>query len=73
LSGFGVEFEFPSAFVSGVVMPQAKWDHVVEIGRTTIFPVFNVVHVAVIKDDFAIRDCTRWVYCFECSSLMHGR
>jgi hypothetical protein len=56
-----------------MVMPRTQWDHVVEIGRTTIFPVFNVVHVAVIKDDFAIRDCTRWVYCFECSSLVNGR
>ena len=71
-SGFGIEFEFPSAFVGGVVMPRAKWDHVVEVGRTTIFPVFNVVHVAVIEDDFTIRDCTRWIYRFECPSLVHS-
>jgi hypothetical protein len=59
--------------VGGVVVPRAKWDHVVEVGWATVFPVFNVVHVAVIEYHFTIWDCTGWMYRFECSSLMNSR
>ena len=72
-SGFGIELNFPAALVGGVVMPRTQWDHVVQIGRTSFFPIINVVHVAVIKNHFTIRNRTCRVDRFKCSSLVNGR
>ena len=69
LAGAGFERECPAAFVSGVVMFRAQWDHVVHVGRTTVFPVFDVVNLTCVERDCASVERTRVVSGFERPAL----
>ena len=69
LSGASSEFQCPAAFVSGVVMFRAQRDHVVHVGRTTVFPVFDVVNLTRVECHGAPVERTRVVSGFEGSTL----
>ena len=43
LSGIWIEAQLPATFVCFVVMSTAKWNQVVEIGRSAVFPIVNMV------------------------------
>ena len=50
----------------------AEGNLVVEVGPTPVFPVLDVVDLAMVERNGAIGDGTGLVDCFECSSLMRG-
>ena len=49
LSGIWIKGQLPATFVYFVVMPTAKWNQVVEIGRSAVFPVVNMVNRTKLK------------------------
>ena len=58
-----------AAFVCGVVVAGAEWDHVVEVGCSAGFPVVDVVDLAVMERCRAIGDGTCGVDGLECTPL----
>ena len=49
LSEIWIKTQLPATLMGFVVMPTAKWNQVVEIGRPAIFPVVNMVNRAKLK------------------------
>ena len=64
LAGHRVKSQLPASFMGGVVMLRTQRNHVVEIGFSTIFPIFNVMHIAHMKSTVASIDGTGFVYRF---------
>ena len=63
-SGRRIEFQLPPTFVDGMVMLRTQWDHVAEIGFSSIFPILNVMHIAHMKSTVASVNGTGFVYRF---------
>ena len=71
-SGGGVEGQGPSAFVGEVVVSGAEGHHVVEVGWAAVFPVVDVVDLAVVVWGVALGYRAGGVDGLECSSLGGG-
>ena len=61
LTTIWIKAQLPATLMGFVVMPTAKWNQVVEIGRPAIFPVVNMVNRAMVERHSTTIYCTGFV------------
>lgn len=54
------------------MVARTQRNHVVEIGATAVFPIVDVVNLAVVEGHCTFGHGARGVCCFECSTLASG-